>query len=78
MQNISSFYIRVLERRLQAPEIESATDAVGVGDSVQLHVPVVYKQCSVLVCFLQNGSSNWFGCIPADSYVINRFFFQTS
>lgn len=42
---------------------------------MQLHVPVVYKQCSVLVCFLENGSSNWFGCIPADSYVINRFSF---
>lgn len=42
---------------------------------MQLHVPVVYKQCSVLVCFLENGSSNWFGCILADSYVINRFSF---
>lgn len=43
---------------------------------MQLHVCVAYKECSGLVCFLQNGSGNWFGCIPADSDVINRFFFS--
>lgn len=40
-----------------------------------LHVLVVQKECSVLACVLQNSSINWFGCIPADSYEINRLFF---
>lgn len=37
---------------------------------------MIYKECSFLVCFLQNDSSDWLGCIPADSSVINRCFFS--
>lgn len=38
--------------------------------------PLFYKESSFLVCFLQNDSSDWLGCIPADSSVINRCFFS--